>query len=65
MRPHQWNGAFYWDQQYSGSWDKGSGDAGFWGFGVFDASHCSAVYRNDIDTVQPPAVTVNYYIKAK
>ncbi len=31
----------------------------------FDASRCSPVYRNDITTVQPPAVTVRYYIRAK
>ncbi len=31
----------------------------------FDASRCSLVYRNDITTVQPPAVTVRYYIRAK
>ncbi|MCR4944746.1 MAG: phage tail protein [Clostridium sp.] len=31
----------------------------------FDASKCSPVYRNDINTVQPPALAVNFYIKAK
>ena len=31
----------------------------------FDASRCSTIYRDDITTVQPPAVTVRYYIRAK
>ena len=32
---------------------------------TFDASQCSSVYRNNFTTVQPPAVTVLYYIRAK
>ena len=31
----------------------------------FDASRVSSIYRNDINTVQPAAVAVNFYIKAK
>lgn len=31
----------------------------------FDASRCSFVYKNDVTTVQPPAMTINYYIKVK
>ena len=31
----------------------------------FDASQFSIVYRDDCTTVQPPAVTVNYFIKAR
>lgn len=30
-----------------------------------DASRCSPVYKNDCDTVQPPAYTVYYIIKIK
>lgn len=30
---------------------------------AFDASRCSSIYGNS-DTVQPPAMTVRYYIKA-
>jgi len=47
----------------------GGGDGGFWGAGSgattfgFDASRSSPVYRNDIDTVQPKAYTVRYYIR--
>ena len=29
----------------------------------FYASRCSGVYRDDVDTVQPPALTMRYYIK--
>lgn len=31
----------------------------------FDASRSSSIYRNSCTTVQPPAVTVRYYIRAK
>lgn len=31
----------------------------------FDASRSSSIYKNNINTVQPPAVTVRYYIRAK
>ena len=31
----------------------------------FDASRVSSIYRDDITTVQPPAYTVRYYIRAK
>ncbi len=30
-----------------------------------DASLCSSIYKNSCTTVQPPALTVNFYIKAK
>lgn len=30
-----------------------------------DASRCSTVYKNKCDTVQPPALAVAFYIKAK
>ena len=30
---------------------------------TFDASRCSSVYRNDVNTVQPKSVTVKYCIK--
>ncbi len=32
---------------------------------VFDASRCSNIYKNNFNTVQPPAYTVRYYIRAK
>ena len=31
----------------------------------FDASRCSSVYKDDCTTVQPPALAVAFYIKAK
>ena len=31
----------------------------------FDASRISTIYKDDCNTVQPPAVAVNFYIKAK
>lgn len=31
----------------------------------FDASRCSNIYKDDCTTVQPPALAVNFYIKAK
>ncbi len=31
----------------------------------FDASRCSSIYKNDCTTVQPPALAVAFYIKAK
>ena len=31
---------------------------------MFDASRCSSIYGNST-TVQPPALTINYYIRAK
>ena len=39
----------------------GSGDE-LWGF---DASRYNSIYSNDCSTVQPPALAVNFYIKAK
>ncbi len=30
-----------------------------------DASRCSAIYKDDCNTVQPPALALNFYIKAK
>lgn len=39
------------------------GEAGEYGTVNFDASRCSPIYGNST-TVQPPAVTVRYYIKA-
>ena len=31
----------------------------------FDMSRVSNVYKDNVETVQPPAMIVNYYIKAK
>ena len=31
----------------------------------FDASRCSSIYKDDCNTVQPPALALNFYIKAK
>lgn len=31
----------------------------------FDASYYSSIYKNNCNTVQPPALVVNFYIKAK
>lgn len=31
----------------------------------FDASRCSSVYKDNCTTVQPPALAINFYIKAK
>ena len=44
-------------------WD-GDSDSGQWGAGwvALDASRCSAVYKNDCDTVQPAAVLMYYII---
>ena len=44
-------------------WD-GDSDSGQWGAGwvALDASKCSAVYKNDCDTVQPAAVLMYYII---
>ena len=55
------SGAFYYVDTRTGyaGGDGGSGD----GFYKFDASRCSSVYGNS-STVQPPAVTVKYLIKA-
>lgn len=39
------------------------GSYGYYGKVQFDASRCSSIYGNS-DTVQPPAVTVRYLIKA-
>ena len=30
-----------------------------------NASRCSSIYRDDCNTVQPPALAVNFYIKAR
>lgn len=32
---------------------------------AFDASRCSSIYKNGCTTVQPPALAVAFYIKAK
>ena len=42
----------------AGGFDPGNQDC------IFDASRCSAIYGKS-NTVQPPAVTVRYYIRAK
>lgn len=31
----------------------------------FSAANYSSIYKDDINTVQPPAITVRYYIRAK
>ena len=46
-------------------YDSLRGDGGQGQVWSFDASRCSSIYRNDITTVQPPALAVNFYIKAK
>ena len=35
------------------------------GYIGFAASRCSAIYRDDCTTVQPSAMTVNYYVRAR
>ena len=54
------DGAFY-SNGTQGGWSGGS-----WPFGIiyFDASRSNSIYGKS-DTVQPPAVCVNYIIKAK
>lgn len=56
-------GAMYFKYIGHNNLDGGPSNAG--GLVMFDASRCSSVYRNDITTVQPPAITVLYYIRAK
>lgn len=55
------NGAFV-AYNTSGT-DVGGGGSGVFRY-TFDASRCSPIYSNDCTTVQPPAITVNYYIQA-
>ncbi len=57
------NNAFWHD----GWAQRGSQDSGYYGYAYmyFNASRCSSVYKDDCTTVQPPAVAVNFYIKAK
>ena len=55
---------------YSGGYERGILESGssfsFRRFYLyFDSSRCSAIYKNDCTTVQPPALAVTFYIKAK
>ena len=56
-------GAMYFKNTGHTTLEQGSGHSA--GLIIFDASRCSSVYRNNFTTVQPPAVTVLYYIRAK
>ena len=61
--PRAVDGAF--DYEYVGRTDPGN-VVGWIGLNkiIFDASRCSSIYGGST-TVQPPAVTVRYYIRAK
>ena len=63
-KPHPYGACFF-----SG---RGNGVTDFAGYGnnkyltiSFNASRYSHIYKDDINTVQPPALTVRYYIRAK
>lgn len=48
--------------RYNASGSTGSADAAGASHGAsFDASRCSAIYKDDCDTVQPPAYLVNIW----
>ena len=57
------SGAFY----HSGWSLRASQDRGYYGYTemYFDASRCSSIYKDDCTTVQPPALAINFYIKAR
>lgn len=55
-------GAFYTESQPNGAYTKDGGEDPAWKI-VFDASRSNPIYGRS-DTVQPPAVTVRYLIKA-
>ena len=40
-------------------------DSKYYNRAGFDASRCSPIYRDNCTTVQPPALAVAFYIKAK
>ena len=60
------SGPFYWDtiwdndtnKVFATSTNTSSGSSDTHRHVPFDASRCSSVYRNDIDTVQPPAINM-------
>ncbi len=54
------SGAFY----NTGWFKGGNGDWSDLGIG-FNASLSNSIYKDSCNTVQPPAVTVRYYIRAK
>lgn len=62
------NGAFYLDglQPHLGinPYNEDSAHRGY-GHLYLDSSRSSSIYKNDITTVQPPALAVDFYIKAK
>lgn len=57
------NGVFYWSDPYYWWTNAGAGKSRTRWF-YFNAARCSAIYGKS-STVQPPAVAVNFYIKAK
>lgn len=57
------SGAFYDDFGWNASIQDGSGGYALWRMNI-DASRCSSVYRDDIDTVQPPSIVAMYCIVA-
>lgn len=62
---YEHSGALYGIGDYHYSWWDGEA---FWGHSntlYFDASRSSAIYRNDITTVQPYAYTVYFIMKIK
>lgn len=61
--PMKFSGAFYSKGYISGGRSKDGGVSNGLYLTNIDASRCSPIYGNSI-TVQPPAVTVQYFIKA-
>ena len=61
-----WGGAFYYIQaiRCMNTNSSASGNSGEVST-IFNASRCSSIYKDGVNTVQPPALAVNFYIKAK
>lgn len=47
-----------------GRWEGDSNSTSYHSI-IFDASLCSSIYKDGVNTVQPPTYTVRYYIRAK
>lgn len=56
-------GAFYLDTRATSTNNAGIEGGTSYGLG-FDASKSNSIYSDDCDTVQPPALTLNFFIKA-
>ena len=61
--PGHETGAFYYAGNYGYASDYNHGGGGT--TTGFNAARCSSIYQNGINTVQPPAFTVRYYIRAQ